>query len=38
MTEPEVYAKNYISCLNWISYWTQEQRVIDSKNNKNKIL
>lgn len=33
MKENEVYEKNYISCLNWLSYWYQENKVQEAKQN-----
>jgi hypothetical protein len=35
-TEKEVYKMNYISCLNWLSYFKERDDVINNINKKNK--
>jgi hypothetical protein len=35
-TEKEIYKKNYISCLNWLSYFYQRDKAIEAKH-KNSI-
>ena len=30
-TEDKIYKKNYISCLNWLSYFYEEQKVNENK-------
>lgn len=37
MTEKQVYKKNYISCLNWLSYFYQRDKAIEARNKQNKL-
>lgn len=30
-TDKEIYKKNYISCLNWMSYFYQKNKIQESK-------
>lgn len=30
-TENKIYKKNYISCLNWLSYFYEENQVMENK-------
>lgn len=32
-TDEEIYKKNYISCLNWMSYFYQRDKVVESQQN-----
>jgi hypothetical protein len=30
-TDTQIYKKNYISCLNWMSYFYQRDKVLESQ-------
>jgi hypothetical protein len=34
LTDDEVYKKNYISCLNWLSFFYQKDKIEESKKGK----
>lgn len=36
-TDDKIYKKNYVGCLNWLSYFYQRDKIIESQQN-NKIL
>jgi len=36
-TDDKIYKKNYISCLNWMSYFYQRDK-INEQNNKNTLI
>jgi hypothetical protein len=33
-TDEKIFKKNYISCLNWLSYFYQKDKIEEQKNGK----